>query len=114
MPEEVQLTTSDEVNISGTYQPSTKASKRIVILLHQLQKDRTIWNGLIGKLSDSGYSSFAIDFRGHGQSGGGKWMNFTTFQFQQMKNDVAAAGKFLRDKFPTSSLAVIGSSIGAN
>ena len=114
MPEEVQLTTSDEVNISGTYQPSTKANKPAVLLLHQLRKDRTIWNNIIGKLSDSGYSSFAIDFRGHGQSGGGEWANFTTFQFQQMKNDVAAAGKFLRDKLPTANIAVIGSSIGAN
>ena len=114
MPEPVQLTTSDGVDISGTYTTSPQANNTQVLLLHQLRKDRTIWDTLVKKLSDSGYSSLAIDSRGHGQSGGGSWENFSEDNFKSMIYDVEAAGKYLRDKLPTADVATIGSSIGAN
>ena len=112
--EEKKLTTSDEISISGSYTPAPNSNNTVVLLLHQLRKDRTIWKTLVEKLTSSGYSCVAIDFRGHGKSGGGSWEDFSQEQFQAMIRDVEAAGEYIRKKFPTADIAIIGSSIGAN
>ncbi len=112
--EEINLSTKDGVKISGSYTPSPSPNNTIVLLLHQLRKDRTIWNVLVQKLISRGYSCVTIDFRGHGKSGGGSWEDFTDEQFQGMIHDVEAAGEYIRKRFPTANIALIGSSIGAN
>lgn len=112
--EQVNLSTSDGVNIVGSYVASPNPKNTVVLLVHQLRKDKSIWNILSQKLSASGFSSLAIDLRGHGASGGGSWEDFSEEEFKAMANDVEAGGKYLREKFPTANIAVIGSSIGAN
>ena len=114
MEEEINLTTKDGVKISGSYIPSPNPNNTIILLLHQLRKDRTTWNGLVQKLISSGFSCVTIDFRGHGKSEGGSWEDFTDEQFQGMIHDVEVAGEYIRKKFPTANIALIGSSIGAN
>ena len=114
MEEEINLTTKDGVKISGSYIPAPSPNNTIVLLLHQLRKDRNIWDGLIQKLISSCYSCVTIDFRGHGKSGGGSWEDFSEEQFQGMIHDVEAAGEYIKKKFPTENIALIGSSIGAN
>src|SRR3989344_8147166 len=114
MSDKVNLTTTDGANIVGSYVQAQNPKNTVVLLLHQLRRDKSIWNVLVEKLSTAGFSSLAIDFRGHGQSGGGHWEDFTEEDFNMMIKDVEAARKYLREKNPTASLAVIGSSIGAN
>src|SRR3990170_2254412 len=109
MSEKVNLTTTDGVNVVGSYVQAQNSKNTVVLLLHQLRKDKSIWNVLVEKLSTAGFSSLAIDFRGHGESGGGHWEDFN-----MMIKDIEAAGKYLRDKNPTANLAIVGSSIGAN
>lgn len=112
--EEIKLTTVDGVNISASLVQSQTPKNTVVLLIHQLRKDKSIWNVLVQKLSAAGYSSLAIDLRGHGQSGGGKWEDFQDEDFQAMSNDVQAAANYLKQRFPNSLIALIGSSIGAN
>lgn len=114
MGEQVNLTTSDGVNIVGSFVASPNPNNTVILLIHQLRKDKSIWGSLVQKLAASGFSSLAIDLRGHGQSGGGSWEDFSEEQFKAMIDDVEAAGKYMREKFPTANLALIGSSIGAN
>lgn len=114
MEEEINLKTSDGIDILGTYTPTLNSNNTVVLLLHQLRKDRTIWNILVKKLSEKGFNCVTIDFRGHGKSGGGSWEDFTDDQFQGMIHDVEAAGEYIRKRFPTANIALIGSSIGAN
>ena len=114
MNEQVSLTTADGINISGSYVPSPNPNNTIVFLIHQLRKDKSVWDNLVQKLASSGFSSLAIDLRGHGQSSGGSWEDFSEEQFQSMLKDVEAGGRYLREKYPTANLSLIGSSIGAN
>ncbi len=114
MNEQVSLTTADGINISGSYVPSPNPNNTVVFLIHQLRKDKSVWDNLVQKLASSGFSSLAIDLRGHGQSGGGSWEDFSEEQFQSMLKDVEAGGRYLREKYPTANLSLIGSSIGAN
>ncbi len=112
--EQVNLTTADDVSIVGSYVASPNPGSTVVLLLHQLRRDKSIWNILVQKLAASGFSSLAIDLRGHGQSGGGSWEDFGEEQFKAMARDIEAAGRYLRQKHPTSSMVIVGSSIGAN
>lgn len=114
MGEQIDLKTADGINISGSWVASENPSNTVVLLIHQLRKDKSIWDSLVQKLAASGFSSLAIDLRGHGQSGGGSWEDFTDEQFKALMNDVEVAGKYLREKFPAQNVALIGSSIGAN
>lgn len=114
MSEQVNLTTADGINIVGSYVVSPNQGKTVVLLLHQLRRDKSIWNTLVQKLGARGFSSLAIDFRGHGQSGGGSWEDFGNEQFKSMGTDVEEAAKYLRGKYPTLNIAVVGTSIGAN
>jgi alpha-beta hydrolase superfamily lysophospholipase len=112
--EQISLTTNDGINISGSYVSSPNPNNIVVLLIHQVRKDKSIWDSLVQKLAASGFSSLAIDLRGHGQSGGGSWEDFSEEQFKAMLNDVEAAGKYLCEKYPAANLSLIGSSIGAN
>jgi len=114
MSDKVNLTTTDGANIVGSYVQAQNPKNTVVLLLHQLRRDKSIWNVLIEKLSTAGFSSLAIDFRGHGESGEGHWEDFTEEDFKAMIKDVEAAGKYLRERHPTANIAVVGSSIGAN
>lgn len=112
--EQVTLKTSDNVDIAGSYVASPNPGNTVVLLLHQLRRDKTSWNILVQKFSAAGYSTLAIDLRGHGQSGGGNWEDFEEEQFKSMINDVESAAQYLRQKHPTSNIAIIGTSLGAN
>ncbi|MEX0616808.1 MAG: alpha/beta fold hydrolase [Candidatus Woykebacteria bacterium] len=112
--EQINFTTADGVSISASFVQSPTPKNTVVLLLHQLRKDRSIWDALVQKLATSGFSSLAIDFRGHGQSGGGSWEDFSDDQFKAMIGDVEAAGRYLKERLPSSEIAIIGASIGAN
>ncbi len=109
MQEVVTLTTSDNVPIKGTFYISN--SKRGIILLHMLNRNRQDYNNLAEKLSKY-FSVISIDFRGHGESSG-NWKNFNENDFNNMQLDIVAADKFLQSKEITTE-GIIGGSIGAN
>jgi pimeloyl-ACP methyl ester carboxylesterase len=111
-PVELTLRTSDEQAIKGTLYPSP-SSKKGLILLHQLGKDRNSWKPWTAEFRKT-HSVLAVDLRGHGQSSG-HFADFSDDDFNAMKKDVAAAVEFLgRKGIEPKQVSFAGASIGAN
>jgi len=111
LPEQMQtLTTSDGVKLAYSFVEAE--GDKAVILLHMLNQHKGTWHDLPKKLQEAGYSSIALDFRGHGESEG-DWQKFSDQDFQKLLNDAEAAKEFLENQGKTD-ISVIGGSIGAN
>jgi dienelactone hydrolase len=65
----VDLTASDGTKLKATYFPAAKPGPG-VLLLHQCDQDRKIWEPLPQQLAAAGISVLTIDMRGFGESGG--------------------------------------------
>nr|MBI4157090.1 alpha/beta fold hydrolase [Candidatus Woesearchaeota archaeon] len=102
--EEVTLITSDSIKLAGLYYPGKL--DRGIVLLHQLNLDKSSWHELIKELNKANYYVLAIDLRGHGESEGEK-------DFINMILDAKAGHDFMRNAAITR-IAFVGSSIGAN
>lgn len=119
MAEKITFTTSDGVKIIGDYVPGTNS--KAVLLLHMMPATRIAWRPLVEKLTVAGFTSLAIDFRGHGESiqttDGRKldYRNFSDEEQQAKIKDIEAAVAWLAEKgIGEEKLALIGASIGAN
>lgn len=117
--EKVEIQTEDGVKIIGNYYP-VKESKFSGILLHMMPATKESFYDLAKQLQKAGYSSLAIDFRGHGESinsvkGVLDYKNFTDKEHQEYIYDVKAASDYLKKMgFPIEKQFLIGASIGAN
>lgn len=107
--EKVTLTTSDEKHLAGTLY---NGGEKSIILLHQLNLDRSSWDSFAKELQQEGWTLLAIDLRGHGESDG-DWKAFSDQSFIAMLEDVKAAASFLSERGKRVS-AIMGASIGAN
>jgi len=105
--EQVTLITSDGLNLAGLFYPGKL--DRGVVLLHQLNLDKSSWEPLIDELNKVNYYVLTIDLRGHGESEG----ELNENAFQDMILDAKAGHNFMRNAAITK-IAFIGSSIGAN
>jgi predicted alpha/beta hydrolase len=65
----VDLTTTDGVTLKATYFAAGKPGPAI-LLLHQCNRQRKVWDDLAGRLAASGFNVLTFDFRGFGESGG--------------------------------------------
>lgn len=114
--EKVEFLTEDNVTVAGLWCSAGAGSKKI-LLLHMMPATKESWNQFQDKLGQAGFSSLAIDLRGHGESVKGAvtvldYKNFTDSEHQVKIRDVKAAIKWL--KAIDSDLALVGASIGAN
>jgi len=114
--ERVEFLTDDQVTIAGAWRDAGVSSKKI-LLLHMMPATKESWSAFQDKLLESGLSSLAIDFRGHGESTkiAGRsldYKNFTDLEHQAKIRDVRAAVKWL--KVSDNGFAAVGASIGAN
>ncbi|MFA6888007.1 MAG: alpha/beta fold hydrolase [Candidatus Woesearchaeota archaeon] len=110
-PNEITLTTSDEINLTAKYY-ETNAGYNAVLLLHMVGGDKYEYDTLLPTIMKNSYSALALDFRGHGNSD----LNYTTFtesDWQKIIIDVQTGIDFLESKGYTQ-ITVIGASIGAN
>jgi dienelactone hydrolase len=121
----VRLTTTDDVGIIATYYPSDRDSAPAVLLLHDLNRNRSDWNDFALLLQRNGIAALAIDFRGHGDSSRKltaagavelKLQEFTERDLQSMQLDVEAAIDWLQaqSEIDKKHIALIGSSFGGN
>ena len=124
---ELYLTAIDSVNIFADWSRKTGSAKA-ALLIHGRSKDHVDWQDLHKVLEEKGWSTLAIDLRGHGKSEGpppDKSRRFDQFDdYHSMMFDVAAAADFVRGQLSpfdaaqggtsSYSLAIVGSSIGAN
>src|SRR5580704_11052542 len=65
----VDLTASDGVKLKANYFDAGKPGPG-VLLLHQCNRDRKVYDGLATMLSGAGLNVLTIDNRGFGESGG--------------------------------------------
>jgi dienelactone hydrolase len=115
---QVSVTAGDGFALQGNYYSAEKGGPGI-LLLHQCNADRRIYDQLATMLNVAGYNVLTIDWRGFGGSRAGV---FTDFRAQRQKiqdlmpGDVDAALKFLSAQ-PTvinRALGVVGGSCGVN
>lgn len=109
----VEFTTADDIKIVGDYYAPNQESSRGAALLHMMPADRKSWQEFAEKLSAGGYHVLAIDLRGHGESGGGDYHNFSDKDHQASIQDVQGAVKYL-EKHGVTEIMLGGASIGAN
>ena len=65
----VDLKAHDGVNLKATFFPAAKAGPG-VLLLHQCNRQRKVWDELGRQLADAGINVLTLDLRGFGESGG--------------------------------------------
>src|SRR5271168_3838202 len=65
----VDLTAADGTKLKATYFDAGKPGPGVV-LLHQCNRDRKVWDGLAVQLSGAGINVLTLDNRGFGESGG--------------------------------------------
>jgi dienelactone hydrolase len=65
----IDLTASDGTKLKASYFPSAKPGPG-VLLLHQCNRQRKVWDDLAQQLSAAGINVLTLDYRGFGESGG--------------------------------------------
>lgn len=115
---DVTVRAEDGFSLRGSYYTAAKTGPGI-LMLHQCNADRRIYDNLATLLSTAGYNVLSFDFRGFGESRGGA---FTDFASQRAKilevspTDVDAALKFLvaQEHVNGARLAIVGGSCGVS
>ena len=85
----VDLTASDGTSLKATYFSAGKPGPG-VLLLHQCNRQRKVWDALARQLSAAGLNVLTFDYRGFGESGGEHFDKLTPQQ----------AGQIIEEKFP--------------
>jgi dienelactone hydrolase len=112
---DVDIKAPDGVNLRATYFSAGRSGPAI-LLLHQCNMDRHVWDGLAADLAAGGINVLTFDDRGFGESGGSKSTDPDTRAAERKKwpADVDAAFDYLKDQkgVDSSRLAVGGASCG--
>jgi len=112
--QKINFTTSDGLKLAALAWDNNKAPVS-VILMHMMPAAKESWIPLADELSGKGgYNVLAFDFRGHGESQGGNYEDFTPEQHQQYYLDLEAALSYAKQHFPDTEIYLGGASIGAN
>ena len=119
-PRVVNLTAPDGLKLKGTYFAAA-ASGPGVLLLHQCNRQRKVWDDLATRMTAAGMNVMTVDLRGYGDSEGTPIDKLTPEQNnvvfnEKMPLDVETAYKFLVAQ-PTVTpgiLAAGGASCGVN
>lgn len=119
--ERVNFKTKDGVGIAGDYYPPViLVGEKALLLLHMMPATRSSYIFFAKKAVEEGFSSLAIDLRGHGDSvyQNDTVLDFNTFldaEHQKSILDVRASIEFLKKKgFNEENIYAVGASIGAN
>jgi dienelactone hydrolase len=111
---EVTIPADDGFALKGTLYSSGKIGPGL-LLLHQCNADRQIYDTLGNMLSAAGYNALTLDFRGFGGSKNAQYPDLASSR-DKMPGDVDAAFKFLtsQDLVNRTVLGVVGGSCGVN
>jgi dienelactone hydrolase len=112
---DVDINAPDGVSLKGTYFSAGRPGPAM-LLLHQCNMDRHAWDGLAEDLAGNGFQVLTVDFRGFGESGGGKFTDQAQRRaaMQKWPSDVDAAFAYLTKQkgVDQSRVAVGGASCG--
>jgi alpha-beta hydrolase superfamily lysophospholipase len=114
-PELIRFKAADGTPLAADFR-APKAGKPAFVLLHGVAAGRGEWAPLAEALAKEGYGSLALDFRGHGLSGGPSYTTFTSNEsWAALEGDVRAALRALAKRgVPARRAGLIGASVGAN
>ena len=59
-----------------------------ILLLHQCNRDRSVWKGLAESLARAGFHVLTLDYRGYGESGGQRHLDLTGLERTRIVDDV--------------------------
>lgn len=106
-----EIEASDGLILVGTYYAPIEMPPPWpgVILLHMLGVDRSSWDDYARQLTSAGYAVFALDMRGHGDTGGAVDWGLAGNDIQQVWNNLSTKTDIDPDR-----MALVGASIGAN
>jgi tetratricopeptide (TPR) repeat protein len=112
------LMAADGVLLKATFTPAAKPGPGI-ILFHQCNRDRKSWNTLMPRLVASGFHVLTFDYRGFGESGGGRYATAQDLQraiADQWPGDVNAAFGYLLSQsgVDKNRIGAAGASCGVN
>ena len=105
--EAITLTTTDGLDLSAFYVPTTAVPRANLIILHGKDSAKEVYLEYLLHLVPYGYNILLYDARGHGRSGG----DYTTFGYHEWEDVVTAVGhlRHLGGELPTG---VFGHSMG--
>jgi dienelactone hydrolase len=115
---EISFTAADGFAFKGNFY-SARTPGPGLLLLHQCNADRQIYDQLANMLSTAGYNVLTFDFRGFGGSKAGEYSDFTAQRqkiIDRMPGDVDAALNFLISQSGVNSraLGIVAGSCGVN
>ena len=120
VPRVVDLKATDGTPLKATYFAAGKPGPG-VLLLHQCNRQRKVWDGLAQGLAAVGINVLTLDFRGFGESGGTPFNQLTPGQATQelaskWPDDVDTALHYLKSQpgVKPSVIGVGGASCGVN
>lgn len=85
-PRVVDLTAADGTALKATFFSAGKPGPG-VLLLHQCNRQRKVWDGLAGQLAAAGINVLTLDYRGFGESGGDHFDKLAPQQIAQVTAD---------------------------
>ena len=115
----VDLTAADGTKLKATYFSADTPGPG-VLLLHQCNRQRKVWDGLAQQLAASGINVLTLDYRGFGESGGLPVDKATPQQAQEAEarwpGDIDVALQFLESQpgVKHDTIGVGGASCGVN
>jgi dienelactone hydrolase len=116
----VDLTAADGVKLKATYFAAAKPGPG-VLLLHQCNRQRKVWDGLAQQLSAAGINVLTLDYRGYGESGGDRFDKLPPQQAAQTQaekwpGDIDTAFQYLASQSGVTRdmIGVGGASCGVN
>lgn len=84
-----------------------KPGKGVILLAHSMRSNRVEMLSRARFLGEQGYTTLMIDLYAHGETPGDK----ITFGLRESEN-ISAAAKYLREKFPHERIGALGASLG--
>ena len=116
--QDVTITSEDGFALKASLYPG-QSGRPGILMLHQCNADRAIYDNLATMLQTAGYSVLALDFRGFGGSKNAEFPDFASQRQkiqEKMPADVDAAYKYLasQKEVNKSAIGVVGGSCGVN
>ena len=118
-PKVADLTAADGIGLKVSYFSAGKPGPG-VLLLHQCNRQRKIWDGLALQLVEAGINVLTLDLRGFGESGGDRQDKLTVEEARAAQakwpGDIDVAFQFLKSQPGVNSdaIGVGGASCGVN
>ena len=111
---DITLDSSEGVTLAADFEEASGATTGVV-LVHMEKRKAADWRFLTARLNRAGFTTLAVDLRGHGDNigEGESKPTLTDDDYAAMTDDVRAAVLYLREQ-GYEQVALVGAGVGAN